>query len=178
MTFRALSHRKCKPPFAWHPGAICEIIWVSFRCSMYLSRWFWKFKSHALTRSQDQVSTYHLDQFPKGYLTDQSKDSSVKIPWHGPSMPESVTPFVMGSRCRSFRSEKLNKAKCFSIFFHRIIDVGGQRNQRQKWIHFFEGVTAVVFFVSLSSFDELVEEDKSSVRCNLPYNARKIFLLL
>lgn len=58
-----------------------------------------------------------------------------------------------------------------SIFFHRIIDVGGQRNQRQKWIHFFEGVTAVVFFVSLSSFDELVEEDKNSVRCNLPYNA-------
>lgn len=65
-----------------------------------------------------------------------------------------------------------------SIFFHRIIDVGGQRNQRQKWIHFFEGVTAVVFFASLSSFDELVEEDKSSVNCNLPYNARKIFLLL
>lgn len=45
---------------------------------------------------------------------------------------------------------------------YRIIDVGGQRNQRQKWIHFFEGVTAVVFFVSLSSFDELVEEDKNS----------------
>ena len=51
----------------------------------------------------------------------------------------------------------------FSIHVHRIIDAGGQKNQRKKWIHFFEGVTAVVFFVSLSSYDEFVEEDESSV---------------
>lgn len=44
-----------------------------------------------------------------------------------------------------------------------MIDVGGQKNQRKKWIHFFEGVTAVVFFVSLSSYDEFVEEDENSV---------------
>jgi len=44
---------------------------------------------------------------------------------------------------------------------YRIIDVGGQKNQRKKWIHFFEGVTAVVFFVSLSSYDEFVEEDEN-----------------
>lgn len=50
---------------------------------------------------------------------------------------------------------------CFSI--HRVIDVGGQKNQRKKWIHFFEGVTAVVFFASLSSYDEFVEEDVNSV---------------
>ena len=41
--------------------------------------------------------------------------------------------------------------------------MGGQRSQRKKWIHFFEGVTAVVFFVSLSSYDEFVEEDENSV---------------
>lgn len=47
-------------------------------------------------------------------------------------------------------------------YSYRIIDAGGQKNQRKKWIHFFEGVTAVVFFVSLSSYDEFVEEDESS----------------
>ena len=47
--------------------------------------------------------------------------------------------------------------------FYRIIDVGGQRSQRKKWIHFFEGVTAVVFFASLSSYDEFVEEDENAV---------------
>ncbi|KAJ7390356.1 hypothetical protein OS493_025607 [Desmophyllum pertusum] len=45
---------------------------------------------------------------------------------------------------------------------YRVIDVGGQKNQRKKWIHFFEGVTAVVFFASLSSYDEFVEEDENS----------------
>lgn len=45
---------------------------------------------------------------------------------------------------------------------YRIIDVGGQKNQRKKWIHFFEGVTAVVFFASLSSYDEFVEEDENT----------------
>ena len=50
---------------------------------------------------------------------------------------------------------------CFSIY--RVIDVGGQKNQRKKWIHFFEGVTAVVFFASLSGYDEFVEEDENSV---------------
>jgi hypothetical protein len=38
-----------------------------------------------------------------------------------------------------------------------VIDVAGQKNQRKKWIHFFEGVTAVIFFTSLSGFDETLE---------------------
>jgi hypothetical protein len=45
-----------------------------------------------------------------------------------------------------------------------VVDVAGQKSQRKKWIHFFEGVTAVVFFVALSGFDEAVEEEPSSVR--------------
>ena len=49
----------------------------------------------------------------------------------------------------------------FSVY--RVIDVGGQKSQRKKWIHFFEGVTAVVFFASLSSYDEFVEEDENTV---------------
>ncbi len=51
----------------------------------------------------------------------------------------------------------------FVFVVNRVIDVGGQKNQRKKWIHFFEGVTAVVFFVPLSSYDEFVEEDENSV---------------
>lgn len=55
------------------------------------------------------------------------------------------------------------KHAMFVFVVYRVIDVGGQKNQRKKWIHFFEGVTAVVFFVSLSSYDEFVEEDENSV---------------
>ncbi|KAL4231060.1 guanine nucleotide-binding protein subunit alpha [Mactra antiquata] len=42
---------------------------------------------------------------------------------------------------------------------YRVIDVAGQKSQRKKWIHLFENVTVVLFFVSLSGFDETLEED-------------------
>ena len=45
----------------------------------------------------------------------------------------------------------------------RVIDVAGQKSLRKKWIHFFEGVTAVLFFVALSGFDEAVEEEPTTV---------------
>ena len=33
-------------------------------------------------------------------------------------------------------------------------DVGGQRNERKKWIHCFEGVTAVIFVAAISEYDQ------------------------
>mmetsp|Transcript_19404 Transcript_19404/g.27320 ORF Transcript_19404/g.27320 Transcript_19404/m.27320 type:complete len:371 (+) Transcript_19404:173-1285(+) len=42
--------------------------------------------------------------------------------------------------------------------FH-IFDVGGQRNERKKWMHLFSEVTAVLFVASLSAFDQVLYED-------------------
>ncbi|XP_078670018.1 guanine nucleotide-binding protein G(t) subunit alpha-2-like isoform X2 [Branchiostoma floridae x Branchiostoma belcheri] len=47
---------------------------------------------------------------------------------------------------------------------YRVIDVAGQKSQRKKWIHFFEGVTAVLFFTALSGFNELMDDD-DKVNC-------------
>lgn len=46
-----------------------------------------------------------------------------------------------------------------SIF--EIYDVGGQRNERKKWIHCFENVTAIIFVVSLSEYNQRLYEDSS-----------------
>lgn len=46
----------------------------------------------------------------------------------------------------------------------RLIDVGGQRTERRKWIHCFQGVTAVVFVSSLSEFDQVLMEDEQTNR--------------
>lgn len=43
-------------------------------------------------------------------------------------------------------------------------DVGGQRNERKKWIHCFEGVTAIIFVAALSEYDLKLFEDTSSNR--------------
>ncbi|KAG7251623.1 hypothetical protein CRUP_014234 [Coryphaenoides rupestris] len=42
----------------------------------------------------------------------------------------------------------------------RMVDVGGQRSERRKWIHCFEKVTSIMFLVALSEYDQvLVESD-------------------
>lgn len=42
----------------------------------------------------------------------------------------------------------------------KMIDVGGQRNERKKWIHCFEGVTAVLFVSDISAYDRVLYEDE------------------
>lgn len=46
----------------------------------------------------------------------------------------------------------------------QMFDVGGQRNERKKWIHCFENVTAVIFVAALSEFDQLLYEDNETNR--------------
>lgn len=42
------------------------------------------------------------------------------------------------------------------IIGRRLIDVGGQRTYRKKWIHCFDGVTAVLFVVSMAAYDQVI----------------------
>lgn len=41
----------------------------------------------------------------------------------------------------------------------RMLDVGGQRSERRKWIHCFENITSIIFIVASSEYDQsLVEQ--------------------
>jgi len=64
--------------------------------------------------------------------------------------------------------------RAFSIEGHefRMFDVGGQRNERKKWIHCFEHVTAVLFVAAISAFDLTLFEDD---RVNRMSEALQIF---
>ncbi|XP_038900040.1 guanine nucleotide-binding protein alpha-1 subunit isoform X1 [Benincasa hispida] len=42
---------------------------------------------------------------------------------------------------------------------YRLFDVGGQRNERRKWIHLFEGVTAVIFCAAIKEKKILLAGD-------------------
>ena len=39
------------------------------------------------------------------------------------------------------------------------IDVGGQRNERRKWIHVFDDILLLMFVAAVSEFDQVIEED-------------------
>uniref|UniRef100_A0A672KUA1 Guanine nucleotide-binding protein subunit alpha-11 n=1 Tax=Sinocyclocheilus grahami TaxID=75366 RepID=A0A672KUA1_SINGR len=40
----------------------------------------------------------------------------------------------------------------------RMVDVGGQKSERRKWIHCFENVTSIIFLVALSEYDQVLYE--------------------
>jgi len=46
----------------------------------------------------------------------------------------------------------------------RLVDVGGQRSERRKWIHCFEDVTAIIFCVAISEYDLKLYEDNETNR--------------
>ena len=44
-----------------------------------------------------------------------------------------------------------------------MVDVGGQRSERRKWIHCFENVTSIMFLVALSEYDQVLVESANEV---------------
>lgn len=42
----------------------------------------------------------------------------------------------------------------------KVLDAGGQRSERKKWIHCFEGITAVLFVLAMSEYDQMLFEDE------------------
>jgi len=56
-----------------------------------------------------------------------------------------------------------------TIFEHEgisftLVDVGGQRSERKKWLHCFSTVTAVIYLTAINEYDMLLEEDANTNR--------------
>jgi GTPase SAR1 family protein len=71
---------------------------------------------------------------------------------------------------------------------YRLVDVGGQRSERRKWLNCFQDVHATLFCASLSEYDQVLFEDESMNRtkeslrlwkevCNNKWFARSSFVL-
>lgn len=61
-----------------------------------------------------------------------------------------------------------------------MVDVGGQRSERRKWIHCFENVTSIIFLVALSEYDQILFESENEVKKNKINNnisSESVFLL-
>jgi guanine nucleotide-binding protein subunit alpha len=91
-------------------------------------------------------------------------------------------------RCRVKTTGITEFAFSIDDYRFKVIDVGGQRNERRRWIHCFEDVTAVIFVASLAEYDQqLVEQEgvnrmEESLRlfdevCNSPWFAKTSLIL-
>jgi len=45
-----------------------------------------------------------------------------------------------------------------------IVDVGGQRSERRKWLHCFDNVTCVIYLAALDEYDMILQEDDKTNR--------------
>ena len=52
----------------------------------------------------------------------------------------------------------------YGIATFSVFDVGGQRSERKKWIYCFDNVNAIIFVASLSEYDQVLEEDETTVK--------------
>ncbi|GBG29950.1 Guanine nucleotide-binding protein subunit alpha [Hondaea fermentalgiana] len=83
---------------------------------------------------------------------------------------EPSTDDILQARTRTSGVVKIefliDKTQC------RMLDVGGQRNERKKWISHFDNVTAIMFLVSLSEYDKFLLEDST---VNRMHDALEVF---
>lgn len=71
-----------------------------------------------------------------------------------------------------FQQRKIHQSFEWNLFMffslvRRMFDVGGQRSERKKWIHCFEGVTCIIFCGALSAYDMVLVEDDEVVSADL-----------
>jgi len=63
------------------------------------------------------------------------------------------------------RSTGIEEAQfCFESLTLTVVDVGGQRAERRKWIHCFNNVHVVLFCAAISAYDQTLREDSSQNR--------------
>jgi len=102
----------------------------------------------------ERKSEYQLNDSADYYFNDVDR---LAAPGYIPTEQD-----VLRSRVRTtgiVQSDFVIKGMNFSMF-----DVGGQRNERRKWIHAFDNVNAVVFVAAISEYDQVLFEDETQNR--------------
>lgn len=111
-------------------------------------------KSTALQECYERSNEYHLIDNARYFL------DKLIVLRHQEYLPDDQDIL----RCRVMTEQILEiKFKVKDALFH-MFDVGGQRDQRRKWIQCFNDATAVVFVTSLSGYNLFLKEDPSKNR--------------
>ncbi|XP_060100378.1 guanine nucleotide-binding protein G(t) subunit alpha-3 [Heteronotia binoei] len=98
----------------------------------------------------ERASEYQLNDSAAYYLNDLDR---LTKPGYVPNEQD-----VLRSRVKT--TGIIETQFSFKDLHFRMFDVGGQRSERKKWIHCFEGVTCIIFCAALSAYDMVLVEDE------------------
>ncbi|XP_059192641.1 guanine nucleotide-binding protein subunit alpha-14-like [Centropristis striata] len=101
-----------------------------------------------IQESYDRRREYQLSDSTKYYLSDLDRISQ---PSYIPDLQDILRVRVPTTGIIEYPFDMEN------VIF-RMVDVGGQRSERRKWIHCFENVTSIIFLVALSEYDQVLAE--------------------
>jgi len=111
-------------------------------------------KDKGLQKCFRRSNEYQLIDCAKYFL---DKIPSIRCEYYIPSNQDLL-------RCRVLtRGIFETKFQVDKVHFH-MFDVGGQREERRKWIQCFNDVTAIIFVVASSSYDMTIREDTDQNR--------------
>uniref|UniRef100_A0A8C5MLG1 Guanine nucleotide-binding protein subunit alpha n=2 Tax=Leptobrachium leishanense TaxID=445787 RepID=A0A8C5MLG1_9ANUR len=101
-----------------------------------------------IQKCYDRRREYQLSDSAKYYLSDIDR---ISVPSYIPTQQDVLRVRVPTTGIIEYPFDLEN------IIF-RMVDVGGQRSERRKWIHCFENVTSIIFLVALSEYDQVLAE--------------------
>ncbi|KAI4883151.1 hypothetical protein NFI96_028034 [Prochilodus magdalenae] len=105
-------------------------------------------KDQGIQECYDRRREYQLSDSAKYYLSDLER---IADPGYVPTEQDILRVRVPTTGIIEYPFDLEN------VIF-RMVDVGGQRSERRKWIHCFENVTSIIFLVALSEYDQVLAE--------------------
>ncbi|XP_061075138.1 guanine nucleotide-binding protein G(t) subunit alpha-2 isoform X1 [Conger conger] len=106
-------------------------------------------KDSGVQAAFDRAAEFQLNDSASYYLNELDR---ITLPDYLPTEQD-----VLRSRVKTTGIIE-EQFSCKELNF-RMFDVGGQRSERKKWIHCFEGVTCIIFCGALSAYDMVLVED-------------------
>uniref|UniRef100_A0A3Q0S7C7 Guanine nucleotide-binding protein subunit alpha n=1 Tax=Amphilophus citrinellus TaxID=61819 RepID=A0A3Q0S7C7_AMPCI len=109
---------------------------------------------HGVQRCFERRREFQISDSAKYYLTDLDR---ITDPSYLPTLQDILRVRVPTTGIIEYPFE-------FSKVIFRMVDVGGQRSERKKWIHCFEGVTSIIFLAALNEYDQVLYESENDNR--------------
>lgn len=107
-----------------------------------------------IQKAYHRRSEYQLADSTEYFFKEMDR---IKIPGYIPSEQD-----ILRTRVRTSGIVEMEFIEQGTVF--KLFDVGGQRNERRKWIHCFDNVNAVLFVAAISEYDQGLFEDEETNR--------------